>query len=157
MPDDFWRLKIAALLHDPIIKPFVIILRKGRHEEKYKHESVAKDIAKEIGVAKIKVEDASIGWLIAKHHPPNSERKSEEYNRWCEFKEKIFPLKAIIEADHNSSATDRIPMKGVKEVKEILPIHPLSGERLSALRITYIDYSQLEEIKFQLKKSQNGN
>ncbi|RLE46400.1 MAG: hypothetical protein DRJ31_10070, partial [Candidatus Methanomethylicota archaeon] len=137
MLDDFWRLKIAPLLHDPIIKPLVMILGKE------KHESVAEDIAKKIGVANIKIEDTEISWLIANHHPPHHEREPEKYKRWYKVKEKLSSLKALLEADHNSSAADRIPLEDIY-IPEILPIHSLSGEKLQSLKIFSIDYSKIK-------------
>lgn len=122
-----WKLKIAALLHDPITKPFVLAIGKQKHVE------VAKEIAENLGVASIRIEDVELGWLVEKHH--------SDYDA-----EKFDPLKAILEADRNSSAADRIPMEGVKTVvKEVMPIHPLSGERLLPLRMINVDQSAVEQ------------
>ena len=128
LDEDSWRLKIAALLHDPITKPLVITKKNNK-----KHEIVARDIAIELQVAGIRIEKENIGlgWLIANHH---NNRMAEEYAS----------LKALIEADQNSSAADRVSVKG--DTRDILLIHPLSGEKLTELNIVGIDYSRVNEI-----------
>jgi CRISPR-associated protein Cmr2 len=118
-----WMLKIAALLHDPPTKALIITQRGERHEE------VAEKLVHRLGIAELKVEEAGIGWLIYCHHPRREDERKEECQK--ALSREVGPLLALIEADHNSSAADRLIKEGVGELTFI---HPLSGERL-ALRV----------------------
>ena len=134
-----WKLKIIALLHDPVIKPFKL----------KDHEVIAKDIADKLkNIGNLKIEyDASLSWLIKCHHP----KKAPE----CQKAERsLFSLKALIEADRNSSAADRVPIPTTEDIHihEVYPIHPLSGERLHVLKIPEIDNSKVKEVKEDIIK-----
>ncbi|MCX8205572.1 MAG: hypothetical protein N3H31_07980, partial [Candidatus Nezhaarchaeota archaeon] len=99
---DFWAMKIAALTHDPPMKPWV-----------KNHYDVAADLLPD----QVKVlGEVAVERLVRRHHVPDSEKT---------------PFERILAfADWCSSAVER-PLAGlVGEIKEVGFIHPLSGLEL---------------------------
>ncbi|RLI29106.1 type III-B CRISPR-associated protein Cas10/Cmr2, partial [Candidatus Bathyarchaeota archaeon] len=97
---DFWSMKIAALFHDPPLKPWV----------KQHQDFAAKYLPNP--VKNLKVGDVKVEELVRRHHDAKGLVKALAFADWC------------------SSSVERPIAELVRSPKEVGFIHPLSGLEL---------------------------
>lgn len=124
---DFWKMKIAALFHDPPAKPWV-----SRHAE-----FSASKLPRELG--DLRVGGVSIKELVENHHmPSDAHARTLSFADWC------------------SSAVERPLAEFVRGAIKATFIHPLSGLELGsrgASLLSQLTEEEASEISEELKRS----
>lgn len=125
---DFWNLKVAALLHDPPFKPWIV----PKHAE-YAANSLPNELKE------LRVGTSSVGALVEGHHEGLTGSEVE----------------ALRFADYNSSSVER-PIADLverlgKQVGKVTFIHPLSGLELNGELSLTRDLGGFNELAQRLK------